>query len=101
MSKLWFIGLPMVVLASAAPGNPFPSHDLPIRLAGSLLVLGAEGVGALLTIIGCAGLIIGICHIGRRYNQTGIKVAALIFFKPYVNVAAAILIFAAAHRLKK
>jgi hypothetical protein len=71
-----------------------------------LLILGIAvlGIGGIVALIGYIGILIGVWRVGVRYDSTLLKVAAILWIFPYVNVVAGILIRAEtttlAHRLE-
>jgi len=59
------------------------------------LLLGALAllvVGGILTLVGVIGTMIGVWRLGTLYSDTGLKVAAFLFFIPFLNVVSVFLI---------
>ncbi len=72
---------------------------------GALAVLfGLLLVVAIVALIGCIGLLIGIWRLGTRFDESGFHVGAILVIFPFVNVLGYVLILLAArsarHRLE-
>ena len=63
-----------------------------------LVLLAIGGITALVGVIG--GQILGLWRVGERYNQTLIKVGAIFFIIPVLNIVAPILVLIGAYEAK-
>jgi Protein of unknown function (DUF973) len=72
---------------SFASPPPCLSDVLGSLLAGFGLLL----VGAVLALVGAVGVLIGIYRVGDRYGSTLLKVAAILYIFPFVNLVGTIL----------
>lgn len=77
--------------------NPPPCVD-PVTLLG---LLGIIGIAAITLLIGYIGVLIGIYRVGTRYDQTTIKVGAVLLIIPFLNIIAGILILIGAREARR
>ncbi len=65
------------------------SSSLGLLLGGAALVF----LGAILAIIGGIMLLVGIWRLGTRYNQSMVKIGAILLIIPFLDIAAPFLIY--------
>lgn len=81
-------------VACAGAGNPIPSTCIN---AGALLGLVALlFVFAVVAIVGYVGILVGIWRLGTRYDETTLKVGAILLIIPLLNFVGAILVLVGA-----
>lgn len=57
-------------------------------------------IAGIMLLIGIIGLIIGLWHIGTRYDDSLLKIGAILYIIPYADIVAPVLIFIGAHGVK-
>ncbi len=79
------------------PINSFPAGSLGVFLGG-LVITSIGGIIAFVGIIG--GPILGLWRMGSRYDDTLIKVAAILLIIPLLDFVSPILLLVGAHNVK-
>jgi len=78
-----------------------PSSAFFNQFSSVIAYFGLLAIGGILGLIGfIGGLILGLWRVGTRYNQTTIKVGAILQIIPYVSIIGAILIILGANEAK-
>jgi hypothetical protein len=85
------------VTPGGVPSQAFFSSLSSLLVYFVLLVLG--GILALVGVIG--GVILGLWRVGERYDQTIIKIGAIFFVIPLLNIIAPVLLLVGAWEAKK
>ncbi len=78
------------LIACAAGATTVPTSCVNV---GALLGgIGLAGIGAILALIGIIGGILGLWRVGERHDQTMIKVGAILWIFPFLNIVGLVLI---------
>lgn len=89
-----FVGIIAVVKSTVtSTGAGAGSSFIGFALLGGLLGL----IGGIMMLVGLIGLVLGLWAVGSRYDNTLIKVGAILYIIPYADIVAPILIFIGAH----
>ena len=92
------VGLAILILALLVLLGGFEALSLSLVLFGAVLAI----IAAILLILGdIIGIILGLWRVGERYDNTLIKVGAIFYIIPYLDVLAPVLVFIGANSVEK
>ena len=92
------VGLAILILALLVLLGGFEALSLSLVLFGTVLAI----IAAILLILGdIIGIILGLWRVGERYDNTLIKVGAIFYIIPYLDVLAPVLVFIGANSVEK
>ena len=89
------------VLATLASANHGSSGPLPglILTFSAIALIGI--IAGIMSLVGYIGMILGIYRSGEVFDRGAMKIGAILYIIPYVNIIAPILIYIAAHSAGK
>ena len=92
------VGFAVLILALLLVLGGVVALSLSLVLFGAVLVI----IAAILLLLGdIVGIILGLWRVGVRYNNTLIKVGAIFYIIPYLDVLAPVLVFIGANSVEK
>ena len=92
------VGFAVLILALLLVLGGVVALSLSLVLFGAVLVI----IAAILLLLGdVVGIILGLWRVGVRYNNTLIKVGAIFYIIPYLDVLAPVLVFIGANSVEK
>lgn len=112
LTFLFFLGSLVVLLAGlvllgtfygavqcAGTGGSVPTRC--VEQSGYYLGLALSGIGSLVSLVGCLGMLLGIWRLGSRYRTVLFRAGALFLIIPFVGIAGAALITFGAWRRRR
>jgi zinc-ribbon domain len=93
--------LSSLYLVRVGATSTFPLVQLSGNLAQLLILVGITAAGGILVFVGWVGAVLGLWHMSARYHRDSLKLAALIYIVPYVNVVAGIILVTELGSLKR
>ena len=97
-TTVFLIGLAILILALLLLLGGVAALSLSLVLFGAVLAI----IAAILLILGdIIGIILGLWRVGERYDNTLIKVGAIFYIIPYLDVLAPVLVFIGANSVEK
>jgi RNA polymerase subunit RPABC4/transcription elongation factor Spt4 len=97
-STVFLVGFVFLILGLLIFLAAISSVDLALVVVGDVFLI----LSVILLLLGdIIGIVLGLWRVGERYNSTAIKVGAIFFIIPYLDVLAPILVFIGAHSAQK
>ena len=97
-TTVFLIGLAILILALLLLLGGVAALSLSLVLFGAVLAI----IAAILVVLGdIIGIILGLWRVGERYDNTLIKVGAIFYIIPYLDVLAPVLVFIGANSVAK
>ena len=97
-STVFLVGFVFLILGLLVFLVSFASFSTSLLIVGAVFLL----LSVILLLLGdIIGIVLGLWRVGERYNSTAIKVGAIFFIIPYLDVIAPILVFVGAHSAQK
>ena len=97
-TTVFLIGLAILILALLLLLGGVAALSLSLVLFGAVLAI----IAAILLVLGdIIGIILGLWRVGERYDNTLIKVGAIFYIIPYLDVLAPVLVFIGANSVAK
>jgi len=87
------VGLVVIIGTFISAVNSASSGSASIDLGALLGGIAAIGFGALLSLIGVIGLVLGNWRAGKRYDESTIRIGAILSILPYLSIVGYILLF--------
>jgi hypothetical protein len=97
----FFTSISSVIAQAPGVSGGTPSQAFFSAFSSLFLYIGLMGLGGVLVLIGAiGGLILGLWRVGEKYDQTIIKVGAIFFIVPLLNLVAPVLVLVGAWEAK-